>query len=243
MYLGPAATVEWARTLRAAVDGHPALTSGFARLLALPGFLAIDAVARELEGSGIAVGGQDASDERRGPFTGEVSADDLREIGCEYVEIGHAERRARFGETDGVIAAKVATAVSAGLTPIICVGELDEGEPAVAADFCRAQVRGALAATELSAGVSIAVAYEPIWAIGAPAPAGADHIGVVCRAIEDELSRLAPDATTTVLYGGSAGPGMLAELDPSVGGLFMGRSSHHVQNVVIVLDEARGRMR
>lgn len=242
MYLGHAETVRWVAAVREACAGHPAVVSGRAELLVLPGFVSIEAVVRELAGSTIAVGAQDVSDQARGPFTGETSAADLAAVGCRYVEIGHAERRARHGETDAVVAAKTARTVAAGLAPIICVGERDESGSADAVAFCRDQVRAALAEAVVEPGTRIVVAYEPIWAIGAPAPAGPAHITAACRAIGEELTALVPEADTTVLYGGSAQPGMLAELDETVGGLFMGRSSHVVTNVAAVLTEIDGRL-
>lgn len=241
MYLGHSETVGWARALRAVANEHPALTSGSAELVVLPSFVSIDAVTRELAGSRIAVGGQDISDVRRGPFTGEVSADDLVALGCSYVEIGHAERRARHGETDEAVAAKVATALAAGLVPIVCVGERDDRGVAEAQDVCRRQVRRACAAAELRGDTHLAIAYEPIWAIGQPQPATPEHIMAVCAAIGDELAVAAPHASHTVIYGGSARPGMLGELDDSVQGLFIGRSSHDVANVAAVLDEVAER--
>lgn len=242
MYVGHAETVRWVAAVREACAAHPAVTSGRAELLVLPGFVSIEAVVRELGGSMIAVGAQDVSDQPSGPFTGETSASDLATVGCSFIEIGHAERRSRHGETDAVVAAKTARTLAAGLAPIICVGEREESGPVDAIAFCRTQVRAALAEAVIAPGARIVVAYEPIWAIGAPAPAGPAHITAVCRAIGEELATLAHGANTTVLYGGSAQPGMLADLDHSVGGLFMGRSSHEVPHIVAVLDEIDERL-
>lgn len=241
MYLGHAETIGWVRALRAAVGEHPALSSGAAELVVLPSFLSIDAVTRELAGSRISVGAQDVSEVRRGPFTGEVSVDDLVALGCSHVEVGHAERRARHGETDEAVAAKVETALAAGLVPIVCVGEQDDRGADDAQAFCRQQVRRACAAAEFGDDTHIAIAYEPIWAIGKPHPARPEHITAVCAAIGEELAAVAPRATRTVIYGGSARPGMLADLDDGVQGLFMGRSSHDVANVAAALDEVAER--
>lgn len=237
MYLDHATTVGWARALRALVDDHAALVSGRVELFVLPSFVSIDAVARELAGSRIAHGGQDLSDAERGAYTGEVSGEDLVAVGCRYVEIGHAERRARHGETDEMVARKVDRALNAGLVPIVCVGERERMAASEAALFCRAQVARALAHLDDDATGRILIAYEPIWAIGAPEPAGPEHIMAVCRALREEVAYHAPTVSAAVLYGGSARPGMLADLDSSVQGLFIGRASHDVAGVLAVLDD------
>ena len=134
-------------------------------------------VADIFAGTPVAIGGQDLFWADEGAFTGEVSGKQLRELGCGYAEIGHAERRRIFGETDTMIAAKTAAAYRNQLTPILCVGEALRSNPAGAARHCRAQLDSALSEVQGATAGPVVVAYEPHWAIGA------DEAGVpgACR--------------------------------------------------------------
>jgi triosephosphate isomerase len=196
---------------------------------AAPSYLAIpDALEAFPDGTAA----QDVAAEESGAFTGEVSAAELAEAGVRYVEVGHAERRRLFGETDEVVAAKTAAALRHGLVPVLCVGETVEGPDA--AEVAIAQLRSAL--TDAPAG-RVIVAYEPVWAIGADAPASDDHIRRVCAALRD-ARREPHDA---VIYGGSAGPGLLTRLGEAVDGVFLGRFAHDPVALRAVIDEAVAR--
>ncbi|MGN6325575.1 triose-phosphate isomerase [Pseudolysinimonas sp.] len=195
-----------------------------------PSYLAIaDAVAALPDG----VAAQDVSAEEPGPFTGEVTAAELAEAGVRYAEIGHAERRRLFGDTEEVVAAKTAAALRHGITPVLCVGETTAPTPDApdAAEVAVAQLRSAL--TGAPAG-RIIVAYEPVWAIGAAEPASDDHIRAVAAALRE--ARREPH--DTVVYGGSAGPGLLTRLGDAVDGIFLGRFAHDVRALAAVVDEA-----
>jgi triosephosphate isomerase len=193
-------------------------------VLVCPPFTQIAAVAALLEGSGIAVGGQDCHSQRLGAHTGEISAAMLRDLGARYVILGHSERRADQGETDALVAAKVASAVAAGLVPIVCVGETGAQR---AAGQQEAVVGGQLAGS-LGAEFAGVVAYEPIWAIGTGKVPTIADITAMHAFIRAELARAQPEgAGIRILYGGSVKPGNAAEIlaVPEVGGALVGGAS------------------
>ncbi|MFJ8060252.1 triose-phosphate isomerase [Streptomyces sp. NPDC096142] len=235
MYFGHHQTLNWARKVAGLAHRHPAVTSGAARLFVLPAFPSIVPTAGILGPYDIAVGGQDLATEDSGPYTGEVGGPVLKEIGCRYAEVGHAERRRLYGEGDTVVAAKTAAALRNGLIPVLCVGERDHGTAPEAADRTVAEVERLLAGLE----GPVVLAYEPQWAIGAPEPASTQHISTVCTALRDWLDARPRHTGSTVIYGGSAGPGLLTRLGGSVGGLFLGRFAHDPANVEAILDELR----
>ena len=192
------------------------------------------------------LGAQDCFWENLGAYTGEVSPQCLREMGVSIVELGHAERRDVFCETDGQVAKKAAAASSQGMVPLVCIGEVSTpGSVASlavgnAVTECAVQVRAVLEAIPSYAPVIFA--YEPVWAIGKPAPAGVDHIsGVVqgIRAVVDTISGGKREGDVRVLYGGSAGPGLWGEggLGKAVDGMFLGRFAHEVEGVRKVVSE------
>jgi triosephosphate isomerase len=180
--------------------------SGPAEIAVCPPFVYLTEVTARLAGTGIAVGAQDVATEASGAFTGEVSAPMLRDCGCEYVIIGHSERRALYGDTDAVTARKVGAALAAGLKPILCVGEtLAERE----ADQTLAVVTRQLAAVMAEHGAEPfregLVAYEPVWAIGTGRTATPEQAQAVHAQIRALVAR--HDATIAsalrILYGGS----------------------------------------
>lgn len=202
-------------------------------LFVAPAFPALSDARELLSGTGVAFGAQDVHWADSGPWTGEVSAPMLREAGARYAEIGHAERRRHFGESDETVAAKVAAATRAGLVPVICAGERRGDDPAAAIEETLTQVRAALSGA--APGSEVVIAYEPVWAIGAREPASAEHVRKVAAAIRACLRR--HDVRGRLLYGGTAGPGTWSELGGAVDGLFLGRLAHDVEGLRKVLEE------
>ena len=160
----------------------------------------------------------------------------LSVIGCEFAEIGHAERRRDFNETDELIARKVLQALSAHLIPVICVGELTQSSSEKAAEVCIEQIKAALSLSGTYLHQRMIIAYEPIWAIGVAAPADAAYINAVCAKIK-EASSILGSTNLQILYGGSADQGLFEKIAQSVDGLFLGRSAHDVNNLKKIVEE------
>jgi len=253
MYFGPSETLRWcAEVVRIATD-HAAISGGLVDLFVLPSAPMIAPVLDVFAGSAVQVGAQNLHTHDRGAFTGEVSGAMLRELGCRYVAVGHAERRALFGEDERTVAAKTAAALRNGLTPVLCVGERRRRTPQRAAVACTAEVRDALDSTAAAQLGPVVVAYEPRWAIGQAEPASPDHIATVASAVRAWLDhpvgpaepvhladrdRHVGLAGSRVIYGGSAGPGLLGRLGDRVDGLFLGRFAHDPAALRSILDEA-----
>jgi triosephosphate isomerase len=238
MYFSHRRTLEWVRAVGAICADHPMTTGGTVEFFVIPTFPSIPAVVEVARPAGIAVGAQDLHWEDAGAFTGEVSGAELAELGCSLVEVGHAERRAMFGETDQVVARKTLAALRNGLAPVLCVGEPERGTPEEAAEFCIQQLTSALEPARASPTAGrLLVAYEPIWAIGATEPAAPEHVVGVCRALRKHVGgdELFPQAQ--VIYGGSAGPGLLPRIAGDVDGMFLGRFAHDPDAVRRILDE------
>jgi triosephosphate isomerase len=238
MYFGHRRTLSWVHAVAAICTDHPATTGGTVQFFVIPTFPSIPGVVELARPAGIAVGAQDLYWEDAGPFTGEVSGAELAELGCSLVEVGHAERRALFGETDEIVARKTHAALRNGLAPVLCIGEPERGAPDEAAAFCIRQLTSALEPARQSAtGGRVLVAYEPIWAIGAAEPAAPDHVSAVCRELREHLRGDELFRGAQVIYGGSAGPGLLPEIAADVDGMFLGRFAHDPGAVRRILDE------
>ncbi|WP_242441101.1 triose-phosphate isomerase family protein [Streptomyces sp. CB02923] len=232
LYFGLAATRKWLADV-AALQGALAGLPRPVDLFVLPAFPALADARELLAGTGVAYGAQDVHWAETGAWTGEVSAGMLAETGARYVEVGHAERRRHFGETDATVAAKTGAATRAGLVPVICAGERHDDGLARAVEETLIQVRAALGGAE--PGSEVIIAYEPVWAIGAREPAPAQHVRAVASAIGTCLRD--HDVRGRVIYGGTAGPGTFARLSGSVDGLFLGRLAHDTAQLRQVLDE------
>jgi triosephosphate isomerase len=238
MYFGYERTLEWCRAVAEAASAHPAVASGDVELFVLPTAPAIPAARAILAPARVGVGAQDLSWADEGAFTGEVSPAVLAELGCGYAEVGHAERRRLLGEDDAMVAGKTAAALRNGLTPVLCVGESERGSLDDAVEHCRRELAAVL--NGAPAGRVIA-AYEPHWAIGAPEPASPEHVSAVAEGLAEALASLPDREGSRVIYGGSAGPGLLSRLSPAVAGLFLGRFAHDPTAFAAVLDEAATR--
>ena len=238
MYFDHDRTVEWAEDVAGLSHSRPAVRDRRVELVLLPSYASLPGVGPIADSAGFSLGAQDVAEHDSGPYTGEVSASTLAQVGCRYAEVGHAERRARHGEDDAVVGRKIAAAWRHGLVPILCVGEEERGDPDSATAHCLAQVRAAIghAGTEVSG--ELVVAYEPVWAIGSTHAASAGHVTVVAKALRELLTDHPAVTSARVIYGGSAGPGVISELDGSVDGLFLGRFAHDPHALGSVLDEA-----
>src|SRR5688572_14754456 len=169
---------------------------GAAEVAICPPFAYLAQVSEQLHGTPFAWGAQNVSEHAQGAYTGEVSAAMLKDFGCRYVVVGHSERRQLYGESDAQVAAKFAAAQSAGLTPILCVGEtLAEREAARTEDVVTRQLDAVLAKSSFGAAV---LAYEPVWAIGT----GRNATPEQAQAVHAFLRRRVT-GETRILYGGS----------------------------------------
>jgi len=242
MYFGYAETLDWCARVSTIAAANEAVRTGEVRLFVMPSAPFLLPVLQIFRGTAVDVGAQNIHYEDRGPFTGEVSGSMLSELGCSLVEVGHSERRRLFGESEDLVALKVEAAVRNGLCPVICVGEEEKMDAPGAGRESIRQLESALArASSSGAKADVVVAYEPEWAIGADQPAPDVHIADVCRALRDFLRDARHGAGDRVIYGGSAGPGLLERLGDAVDGLFLGRYVHDAGALDVLLQEA-GRM-
>jgi len=184
-------------------------------VMVCPPFVYLDQVAGLLAGTPILLGAQNLAVQTSGAFTGEVSGLMLRDVGCSQVIVGHSERRALFGETDAVVAAKFVAALEQGLAPVLCVGEtLGERESGATMGVIARQVRAVVDAAGIAAFAEAAVAYEPVWAIGTGRTATPEQAQEVHAHIRSLLSaadaKIASDLR--ILYGGSVKGANAADL-------------------------------
>jgi triosephosphate isomerase len=163
----------------------------------------------------VLVGAQNCADQKSGAFTGEVSADMLRDCGARFVIVGHSERRNVYGESDALIARKLALVIEAGLMPVLCIGESQaQRDGGYATAFCSDQLRAA-AVTQLANASEVVIAYEPVWAIGTGRNATGEMVAEIAAAIRDALARFWPAALARrapVIYGGSVTPDNVDDL-------------------------------
>lgn len=222
--------------LRKAVEG----TSN--EVLLCPPNLLLDTVQAACQGSKIATGVQNMHFADKGAFTGEVSAEMVKESGASYVIIGHSERRSIFGETDEMCAKKVIQADAFGLVPVLCVGEsLEERESGSTTAVIDGQLNGSLAGFTPTSGDRLVIAYEPVWAIGtgktatsADAESTIKHIRV--RLAEKYGERIAN--AVRILYGGSVKPENVDELmaQPNIDGALVGGASLEAESFARIVN-------
>lgn len=185
-------------------------------LVVAPPFTHLAAVAEAIKGSRIELSAQNCADHEKGAYTGEVSVDMLKSVGCKWTILGHSERRQYYGETDEKLVVKVRLALAGGLGVILCVGEnLEQREAGKHFDVVKEQIENVLfnfTAEELK---NIVIAYEPVWAIGTGKTATAEQAEEIHAYIRKVLAgKFGKEAAeeTTILYGGSCKPSNAAEL-------------------------------
>jgi len=209
-----------------------------------PPFLSLMLVSELVANTGIGVGAQNLFWETSGAYTGEVSPEMVREF-CDYVILGHSERRAYFGETDQTLNKRVLAALKVGLTPIVCVGEtLSENEAGLTADVIHRQVVEGLANLAAEQGEKLVVAYEPVWAIGTGrAASGPVANAVLADIIRPTLADLFGDEIAQgirILYGGSVTSANAAEFfgQPEIDGALVGGASLKPVDFVAIVQAA-----
>jgi len=194
-------------------------------------FTNLPALVEAAKGTDVHVGAQNLHFEDNGAFTGEISGVMLKDLGVEYVIIGHSERRAYFAETDEIVNKKVVAAFKHGLTPILCVGEkLEEREAGQTKDVCKVQTEAAFASLSAEQAAQVVIAYEPIWAIGtgksSTAEDAQDVIGYIRQLVSGLYGASVADAVR-IQYGGSVKPNNIAEYmaQPDIDGALVGGAS------------------
>ena len=207
-------------------------------------YVNIPAAMKAFKDMRVSVGAENLYYEPNGAFTGEVSAEMLKDLGVKYVIIGHSERRQYFGETDIIVNKKVHAALEAGLHPIICVGEsLEQREMDVTMELIALQVKSALSGVSAEKARKCVIAYEPIWAIGTGKTATAEQAGEVCTAIRAVIrglygARVA--RSITIQYGGSMNPKNAAELlaQSDIDGGLIGGAALKADDFVAIINAA-----
>jgi triosephosphate isomerase len=223
MYTTARAAAELCRSLRERIDG----LTGVEKVVCPP-FVFLALAGQELADSSIKVGAQNVYWEEEGAYTGEVSPPMLADL-CEYVIIGHSERRKYFGESDETVNRRLQAALAHGLRPIMCVGEtLEEREAGRTEEVLLRQVRGGLAGVDMPLG--FVLAYEPVWAIGTGVPAtGAmanEAVGLIRREVASLYGGELAEAAR-IQYGGSVTPDNISEFmsEPQIDGALVGGAS------------------
>lgn len=208
-------------------------------------FVDLQTALEEAVGSKIKIGAQNVHWAEAGAFTGEVSPKMLKELGVEFVIVGHSERRQFFGETDDTVNSRAKAAIAAGLNVILCVGELlGEREKGITAEVVSRQVKIALCGISEIEMKNVIIAYEPVWAIGTGKTATSGQAGEVCGVIRDIIAgiygRKSADAVS-ILYGGSMNAKNAAELlaMPDVDGGLIGGASLKAEDFAAIIAATR----
>ena len=207
-------------------------------------YVNIPAAVRLVKDCRVSIGAENCHFESHGAYTGEVSAEMLKEAGVKYVIIGHSERREYYNETDFTVNKKVHAALEAGLYPIVCVGEsLEQRELGVTMDLIAYQVKAALSGVPADKMRHVVIAYEPLWAIGTGKTATAEQAGEVCQAIRTVIRKqygAHVARSVTIQYGGSMNAKNAAELlaQPDVDGGLIGGASLKAPDFVEIVNAA-----
>jgi len=224
MNINPSQTKELAKIISEGANGEADV------VLCVP-FTNLSVALEAVKGTDASIGAQNIHQEKKGAYTGEISADMLADMGVKYVIVGHSERRQYFGETDELVNKKAHAALAAGLIPIICVGEvLVEREANKTLEVIERQTKAALVGIEESQAKTLIIAYEPVWAIGTGKTATSDQAEEVCKAIRELLAEIYNKEISDIIriqYGGSVNGANAKELFsmPNIDGGLVGGAS------------------
>lgn len=217
--------------------------SGLVDICLFPPFLTIPSVLKELPAGPVSVGAQDGYFEDRGAFTGAVSMDMIRSVGCTHVLVGHSERRHIFGETNEVVARKLKKALDVGLKAVLCFGEtLEEREGGKTIKVVQDQLRSAFQSVRGEHAKDLILAYEPVWAIGTGKNASPDDARDVCAfAAKLASGTFGGQSPVPVLYGGSVKDSNAGELlsRPDIHGALVGGASLKVDSFLAIYENYR----
>jgi triosephosphate isomerase len=226
MYKTPAETIAFFEAFRPLAGG-----AEHCEIVICPSFTNLPAAVGAVQGSNVRVGAQNIAWAKEGAFTGEISGPMLVAAGCTHAIVGHSERRQYFGETDATVLKRALAALEAGLTPIVCVGErLEDREGGRTEDVLKTQFAGGIAGLSAEQFARIAIAYEPVWAIGTGRTATPEIAAAAHRTIRAEVrAKFGHDAAEAVriLYGGSVNPKNVQTLmaQPEIDGTLVGGAS------------------
>lgn len=209
-----------------------------------PPALYLSTVSEVVTGTAVGLGGQNLFAAEDGAYTGEINAAMLHDVGCQYVILGHSERRQIMGEKDACVAKKLQAALAGNLIPIVCVGEtLEEREAGDMEKVIETQVRGSLAGLDEARAAGIVLAYEPVWAIGTGKTASKEQAEEVHALIRKLLGELFTDDVASqirIQYGGSVKPGNAAELlaQPNIDGALVGGAALKADDFAAIISAA-----
>lgn len=238
-------TLASGQDLAAALAENAPVAEDGVEILVCPPFPYLAAVGAKTGDSAVQLGAQDVYFEAGGAFTGEVSVDMIKDVGCTHVILGHSERRHVIGETDEIINSKVKAAIAGGLTPVLCVGELlSEREAGQTESVLDRQMAGGLADISESDAMNVVIAYEPVWAIGTGVTATTEqaesaHLHLRNWVSSHYTAELAEQMR--ILYGGSVKPDNAEALmgQPNVDGALVGGASLKPELFIPIIDAAR----
>jgi triosephosphate isomerase len=239
MYKGEAEAVEFVEKLKKELPPN-----SIYKIVVCPPFIALSEVGKRLNGSFIHLGAQNVHWEREGAFTGEISPVMLKELGVEYVIVGHSERRKYFCETDETVRLKVKVVLENGMVPILCVGEtLEERERGKEKDVVKRQLLTALEGLKMEEIERIVIAYEPVWAIGTgktATPEEAQRMHRFLRELIDGNIERGMGEIIPIIYGGSVKPENIYHLtrEPDIDGALIGGASLKIETFSAIVNNA-----
>lgn len=225
------------------VNGLLKMEGSSAQVVVAPAFPYLSQVSEMLSGSHIVLAAQNASDQPKGAFTGEVSTSMLNDFGVKYVLAGHSERRSLYGESDAMVALKVKAILAEGLTPMLCIGEtLEERESDKTLEVCERQLNAVIELVGIDAFENIVIAYEPVWAIGTGVSASAEQAQDVHESIRKYLSTFSVSVSqqSQILYGGSvkASSSQALFAMPDIDGALVGGASLDADEFIAIIKAA-----